>query len=162
LDLYPGQIFAGKVDSIWRANGSGQYLPSDEIPKFGPSPANVPQGQYAVKILMDDPDQSKFPIGAQGTAAIFTSGEHGAWAALRTISIHAHSWFNWVYAISFRHALRRVSILIRRIENELDIAGIDASLLATMSSKPGRRVPGVLGNLQPIEETKSTCTGQPP
>ena len=34
LDLYPGQIFAGKVDSIWRGNGVGQYLPSDEVPKF--------------------------------------------------------------------------------------------------------------------------------
>ena len=34
LDLYPGQIFAGHVDSIWRGNGIGQYLPSDEIPKF--------------------------------------------------------------------------------------------------------------------------------
>ena len=34
LDLYPGQIFAAKVDSIWRGNGEGQYLPSDEIPKF--------------------------------------------------------------------------------------------------------------------------------
>ncbi|MGY8681472.1 efflux RND transporter periplasmic adaptor subunit [Bradyrhizobium sp. UFLA05-153] len=83
LDLYPGQIFAGKVHSIWRANGVGQYLPSDEIPKCGPSPANAPQGQYAVKILLDDSDQSKFPIGAQGSAAIYTSGEHGAWAALR-------------------------------------------------------------------------------
>src|SRR5262249_29746094 len=31
LDLYPGQIFAGKVEDIWRANGSGQYLPSDDI-----------------------------------------------------------------------------------------------------------------------------------
>jgi hypothetical protein len=29
LDLFPGQIFAGKVDSIWRGNGVGQYLPSD-------------------------------------------------------------------------------------------------------------------------------------
>ena len=28
LDLYPGQIFPGKVDSIWRGNGIGQYLPS--------------------------------------------------------------------------------------------------------------------------------------
>ena len=28
LDLYPGQIFAGKVDSIWRGNGVGQYLPT--------------------------------------------------------------------------------------------------------------------------------------
>jgi multidrug resistance efflux pump len=101
LDLYPGQIFAGKVDSIWRANGVGQYLPNDDIPKFGPSPANVPQGQYAVKIRLDDPDQSKFPIGAQGIAAIYTNGEGGAWAALRKISIRAHSWFNWLYPINF-------------------------------------------------------------
>jgi multidrug resistance efflux pump len=100
FDLYPGQIFAGRVDSIWRANGVGQYLPSDEIPKFQQPPANIPQGQYAVKILMDDPDQSKFPIGAQGAAAIYTGGEHGPWAALRKISIRAHSWFNWVYPMN--------------------------------------------------------------
>ena len=70
LDLYPGQIFPGKVDSIWRGNGIGQYLPSDEIPKFQPPPPNVPQGQYAVKILLDGANQTEFPIGAQGTAAI--------------------------------------------------------------------------------------------
>ena len=57
FDLYPGQIFAGKVDSIWRGNGVGQYLPSDEIPKFQQPAPNVPQGQYAVKIVLDDPDQ---------------------------------------------------------------------------------------------------------
>jgi len=113
LDLYPGQIFEGKVDSIWRGNGVGQYLPSDEIPKLwegqagllaGPPSLAAPkvaQAQYAVKILLDDPDQSKFPIGAQGTAAIYTGGEHGAWAALRKISIRAHSWLNWLYPISF-------------------------------------------------------------
>jgi hypothetical protein len=54
-----------------------------------------------VKILLDDPDQSKFPIGAQGSAAIYTSGEHGSWAALRKISIRAHSWFNWFYPMNF-------------------------------------------------------------
>jgi multidrug resistance efflux pump len=101
FDLYPGQIFAGKVDSIWRANGVGQYLPSDEIPKFQQPPPTIPQGQYAAKIFLDDPDQSKFPIGAQGTAAIYTDGEHGAWAALRKISIRAHSWLNWVYPLNF-------------------------------------------------------------
>jgi multidrug resistance efflux pump len=101
FDLYPGQIFTGKVDSIWRGNGVGQYLPIDEIPKFQPRPADVPQGQYAVKIILDDPDPLKFSIGAQGTAAIYTSGEHGAWAALRKISIRAHSWFNWFYPINF-------------------------------------------------------------
>jgi multidrug resistance efflux pump len=91
LDLYPGQIFAGKVDSIWKGSGVGQYLPSDEIPKFQQPPPNIPQVWYAVKIIMDDPDQSKFSIGAQGTAAIYTSGEHGSWAALRTLSIRASS-----------------------------------------------------------------------
>ena len=101
LDLYPGQIFAGKVDSIWRGNGAGQYLPSDEIPKFQQPAPNVPQGQYAVKILLDGANQSKFPIGAQGSAAIYTNGEHGAWAALRKISIRAHSWLNWLYPINF-------------------------------------------------------------
>jgi multidrug resistance efflux pump len=101
LDLYPGQIFAGKVDSIWRGNGVGQYLPSDEIPKFQQPAPNVPQGQYAVKILLDEANQTEFPIGAQGTAAIYTGGEHGAWAALRKISIRAHSWLNWLYPINF-------------------------------------------------------------
>jgi hypothetical protein len=43
----------------------------------------------------------KFPIGAQGSAAIYTGGEHGAWAALRKISIRAHSWLNWVYPLNF-------------------------------------------------------------
>ena len=101
LDLYPGQIFTGKVDSIWQANGAGQYLPSDEIPKFQPLSPNLPQGQYAVKILLDDPEQFKFPIGAQGSTAIYTGGDYGAWAVLRKISIRAHSWFNWVYPINF-------------------------------------------------------------
>ena len=101
FDLYPGQIFAGKVDGVWKANGVGQYLPSDEIPKFYPQNPDIPQGQYAVKILLDDPDAAKFPIGAQATAAIYTGGEKGAWAALRKISIRAHSWANWLYPMPF-------------------------------------------------------------
>ena len=60
-----------------------------------------PQGQYAVKIILDDPDQSKFPIGAQGSAAIYTSGERGAWAVLRKISLRGHSWANWLYPMNF-------------------------------------------------------------
>ncbi len=101
LDLFPGQIFPGKVDSIWRANGVGQYLPTDEIPKYQQPAPNVPQGQYAVKILLDGANQQDFPIGAQGSAAIYTSGESGAWAALRKISIRSHSWLNWLYPINF-------------------------------------------------------------
>jgi hypothetical protein len=75
-------------------------LPSDEIPRFEQPAPVVPQGQYAVKILLDDPDPSKFPIGAQGLVAIYTGGKNGAWAALRKISIRAHSWFNWFYPLN--------------------------------------------------------------
>lgn len=52
-----------------------------------------------MKIRLDHPDQSTFTIGAQGSAAIYTGGEYGAWAVLRKISIRAHSWFNWLYPI---------------------------------------------------------------
>jgi hypothetical protein len=44
----------------------GQYLPTDEIPKFHLRLSDIPQGQYAAKSFLDDPDQSKFPIGAHG------------------------------------------------------------------------------------------------
>jgi multidrug resistance efflux pump len=101
FDLYPGQIFRGHVDTIWKANGAGQFLPSDEIPKFYPQSPDIPQGQYGVKILLDDPDAAEFPIGAQATAAIYIGGEKGAWTALRKISIRAHSWANWLYPLPF-------------------------------------------------------------
>lgn len=101
FDLFPGQIFAGKVEDVWRASGAGQYLPSDEVPKFAALPPDAPQGQYAVQITMNDYDPARFPIGAQAVTAIYTSGESGAWAALRKISIRARSWFNWIYPFNF-------------------------------------------------------------
>jgi multidrug resistance efflux pump len=99
FNLYPGQIFKGHVDSIWKANGAGQYLPSDEIPKYEPANPNIPQGQYAVKIVIDEEDQSKFPIGAQGAAAIYVGGDRGPWAALRKIAIRSRTWLAWLYPL---------------------------------------------------------------
>jgi len=101
LNLYPGQIFTAKVEAIWKASGGGQMLPSGTLPDFEPAAPETPQGQYAVKILFDDADQSKFPIGAQGAAAIYTDGMHGSWAALRRISIRAYTWFSWLYPMPF-------------------------------------------------------------
>jgi multidrug resistance efflux pump len=95
LNLYPGQIFTGKVTSIWKASGDGQYLPSGNLPVFRPLPPEAPQGMYAVRIDMDGTDQSLFPIGAQGTAAIYTGS--AAWSALRRIAIRTHTWLNWLY-----------------------------------------------------------------
>jgi multidrug resistance efflux pump len=99
MDLYPGQVFEAKVDSIWWANGEGQYLPSDVIPRFYPADPNQPQGQFAVKIYPDKPSVVGLPIGAQGAAAIYTSG--GGFAALRKISIRIHTWLNWLYPVPF-------------------------------------------------------------
>jgi multidrug resistance efflux pump len=101
LELYPGQIFPGKVASIWKASGEGQYLPSGTLPVFRPEPPKVPQGCFAVAVVFDDPDQSKFPIGAQGVAAVYTKGMHGPWAALRRVSIRVTSWMNWLYPMPF-------------------------------------------------------------
>jgi multidrug resistance efflux pump len=98
LDLFPGQIFTGHVESIWRGNGMGQYLPTAELPKFQLPAPETKQFQYAVKIRFDDPDETKFPIGAQGMAAIYTSS--GAWEVLRKISLRAHSWLNFLYPLN--------------------------------------------------------------
>lgn len=101
LDLYPGQIFRGKVKDIWMASGEGQYLPSGTLPLFHPDPPKIPQGCFAVAIVLDDPDQSKFPIGAQGVAAVYTQGMRGPWAALRRISIRITTWMNFLYPMPF-------------------------------------------------------------
>jgi len=99
LDLYPGQVFPARVDSVWWANGEGQYLPSDIIPTFYPADPKQPQGEFAVKIYLKYPSRVGLPIGAQGSAAIYTGG--GGFAALRKISIRMHSWFNWLYPMPF-------------------------------------------------------------
>ena len=98
LARYPGQIFKGTVEAIW-PSGAGQLLPSGTLPTFKPPPPEVPQGQFAAAIRFDDPDASKFWIGAQGAAAIYTGG--GGFAALRRIGIRAYSWLNWLYPIPF-------------------------------------------------------------
>jgi multidrug resistance efflux pump len=101
LNLYPGQIFKARVQCVWRANGDGQPLPSGSLPKFEARPPTVPQNQYAVAMVFAAADQSQFPIGAQGVAAIYTSGMSGSWAALRRIAIRTTSWFNFLYPMPF-------------------------------------------------------------
>jgi len=62
-------------------------------------PAELPQRQFAVQIEIDAADESKFPIGAQGAAAIYTGG--GGFAVLRRIVIREYTWLNWLYPIPF-------------------------------------------------------------
>jgi hypothetical protein len=74
-------------------------LPSGVLPDFSYVPTEAPQGQFAVIITLDDEDQSKFPIGTQGRAAIYTNPDSG-FVFLRKIGIRAYSWFNWLYPFS--------------------------------------------------------------
>jgi multidrug resistance efflux pump len=96
LDLYPGQIFTGKVEAVWRGSGEGQFLPSGRLPNFHYVPTELPQGQFAVAIRLDDKDQSKFPIGTQGRATIYTNPK-SAFVILRKIGIRTYTWLNWIY-----------------------------------------------------------------
>ncbi len=96
LDLYPGQIFTGKVEAIWRGAGQGQMLPSGRLPDFFYRPTELPQGQFVVAIRLDGDDQSMFPIGTQGRAAIYTDPSSG-FVVLRKVGIRVYSWANWLY-----------------------------------------------------------------
>jgi len=54
LDLYPGQIFEGKVEAIWWASDEGQFLPSGTLPTFvDPEPPAL----FGVKITMPGADR---------------------------------------------------------------------------------------------------------
>ena len=99
LDLYPGQIFTGKVQAIWQGSGAGQMLPSGNLPVFTYEPTEIPQGQFAVAIHLDGENQSMFPIGTQGRATIYTN-PHSGFVALRKIGIRGYTWLNWIYPFS--------------------------------------------------------------
>jgi len=99
LDLYPGQIWRGKVQAIWQGSGAGQMLPSGILPNFQYVPSEVPQGQFAVSVTLDDPEQIKFPIGTQGRAAIYTNPD-SPFVILRKIAIRGYTWYNWLYPFS--------------------------------------------------------------
>lgn len=99
FDLYPGEIFKGKVENIWQGSGAGQMTPSGQLPTFAPQAPDQPQGLFAVQIVMDDENESQFPIGAQGAAAIYTGNE--GFGALRKIGIRGYSWSNWLYPMDF-------------------------------------------------------------
>jgi multidrug resistance efflux pump len=97
LNLYPGQIFKGSVKDIWKGSGAGQFLPSGTMQSYYPPPLEAPQGQFAVKIVFDGQDQSQFPIGGQGIAAIYT--ENTSFAYLRRVAIRIKSWGYWLYPL---------------------------------------------------------------
>ena len=87
------------LDKIQAAGKAGQLLPSGTLPAFQYVPSEMPQGQFAVAIQLDQDDLARFPIGTQGRAAIYTHPD-SPFVWLRKIGIRAYTWFNWLYPFS--------------------------------------------------------------
>ena len=93
LDLYPGEIFKGRVEAVWWATSQGQYLPSGRLPEFV-----LPKlpGRIAVEITFDDPPADRIlAAGAHAAVAIYTGGGE-SFAFLRRINIRLYSFANFI------------------------------------------------------------------
>ena len=96
LDIFPGQIFKGRVAAVWWGTGQGQIKPSGNVPTF-----RVPklQGRIAVQITVDDPNIKRLPAGVHGAVAIYT-GKGKGFEPLRRINIRLYSWANFLYPLN--------------------------------------------------------------
>ncbi|MBY8974528.1 HlyD family secretion protein [Rhodobacteraceae bacterium NNCM2] len=92
LDLYPGEIFTGKVKTVWWATSQGQYLPSARLPEF-----LVPKlpGRIAVEIDVDVPKDRILPGGGHAAVAIYT-GQGKSFEFLRRINIRLYTFANFI------------------------------------------------------------------
>jgi multidrug resistance efflux pump len=93
LDLYPGEIFKGRVETVWWATAQGQYMPSGRLPEFV-----LPKlpGRIAVQITIDDPPANRtIAAGAHAAVAIYTGGGQ-SFAFLRRINIRLYSFANFI------------------------------------------------------------------
>lgn len=94
LDMYPGKMLKGRVDTIVWATGQGQLTPSGTLPSvIEPQAA----GRFAVKVRIDEEDQKQYrlPAGAAGAAAIYT--DHGRpFAIVRRVIIRWYTWLNYL------------------------------------------------------------------
>jgi membrane fusion protein (multidrug efflux system) len=99
LDIYPGQVFTGKVKAIWDGTGQGQIVPHGQVPEFL---FMKPQGRFAVEIDLDaNPALKRYPAGAHGAAAIYTGGGGNWVAVLRRVNMRLYSWANFIIPFDF-------------------------------------------------------------
>jgi len=92
LELYPGLILEGTVDSVIWATGEGQGAPSGVLP----SVASVTGGTaLAVRVGFPDlPADLELPVGAGGRAAIYTAKAKPL-RIIRKITLRMYSWLNY-------------------------------------------------------------------
>ncbi len=92
LELYPGRIFNGSVESIAWASGEGQEDPSGDLPSVG---LLTPGTMFAVRVVLDDfPAGFELPIGAGGAAAVYSDGGKPL-RIIRMIILRMTTWLNF-------------------------------------------------------------------
>jgi len=92
LELYPGRILNGIVESIIWASGEGQGNPSGTLPDV----ASLQGGtSLAVRVSFPDlPQTLELPVGAGGRAAVYTA-KGKPFRIIRKVVIRMYSWLNY-------------------------------------------------------------------
>ncbi|MBD3853450.1 MAG: HlyD family secretion protein [Acidobacteria bacterium] len=92
LELYPGRILNGTVDSIIWASGEGQGDPSGSLPDVDTLRGGT---ALAVRVSFPDlPQTLELPVGAGGRAAIYTS-KGKPFRIIRKVILRMYTWLNY-------------------------------------------------------------------
>ena len=94
LDLYPGEILTGHVDTVIWASGGGQITPTGDLPTWT---AKLPRTRFAVRMVLDESamENRHIPPGAGGSAAIYTK-QVPPLRVLRQIILRWYTWLNYI------------------------------------------------------------------
>ncbi len=89
LKSQPGRVFSGKVDSIIRATGEGQFAMSGTL---GSASDLASEGMFVVKFTLDDEEAARdLPLGTAGGVAIYTDkGE--PFQVISKVAIRIQAW----------------------------------------------------------------------
>jgi len=92
LQLYPGRILNGTVESIIWASGEGQGNPSGSLPNADRLRGGT---SLAVRVSFPDlPQTLELPVGAGGRAAIYTA-KGKPFRIIRKVIIRMYTWLNY-------------------------------------------------------------------
>ena len=93
LKMLPGQVFTGTVEHVIRGVSQGQVSPTGVLA----APQEVVPAPFPVRIRLDDESVvSHLPAGADGSAAIYTTGPLSAIYVIRRVMIWMDAWLKFL------------------------------------------------------------------
>ena len=95
FDALPGQVFGGKVRTVYPVIAEGQVLPTADLLEFQAQSAS---GRIPVIIDLDDPlfDDYSLPNGLFGQSAVYSEHAHHL-AVMRKILLRMASWMDYLF-----------------------------------------------------------------